>query len=351
MLTSSTTASNRQPDRRWSALRAVARAFDVVALDAEGAAQRAGQGRVVVDDQQPVGGAMHAPGGIIPGAGFLREFSRPRSMLQARGRMNLTRLQTFVEVARRGTFAAAADALSFTPSAVSQQMTKLEGEMGAALLVREATGVRLTEAGRVLHEHAVGDRRGGPRRAGGARRAPGRAGQAPAPRGVPDRGLHGAAARAAPAAAAAPTAELLLEEAPPAPSARRCSRAGSRSACGWRPRAATRTRGSPRPCCGASRCASRWPPTIRSRGSSGSTTRRWPPPRGSATARAGASRARARSRPRGGRRGLRAGARPGVPSRCRPGSPCAPLAGAPEWELRGRARRERGAVGRDARGD
>ena len=70
--------------------------------------------------------------------------------------MNLTRLQTFVEVARRGTFAAAADALSFTPSAVSQQMTKLEAEMGAALLLREATGVRLTEAGRLLHEHAVG---------------------------------------------------------------------------------------------------------------------------------------------------------------------------------------------------
>ena len=46
--------------------------------------------------------------------------------------MNLTRLQTFVEVARRGTFAAAADALSFTPSAVSQQMSKLEAETGHA---------------------------------------------------------------------------------------------------------------------------------------------------------------------------------------------------------------------------
>jgi DNA-binding transcriptional LysR family regulator len=70
--------------------------------------------------------------------------------------MNLTRLQTFVEVARCGTFAAAADALSFTPSAVSQQMTKLEAETGQSLLVREAGGVRLTEAGRLLHEHAIG---------------------------------------------------------------------------------------------------------------------------------------------------------------------------------------------------
>jgi DNA-binding transcriptional LysR family regulator len=70
--------------------------------------------------------------------------------------MNLTRLQTFVEVVRRGTFAGAADALSFTPSAVSQQMAKLEAEAGLPLLAREAGGVRLTEAGRLLHEHAVG---------------------------------------------------------------------------------------------------------------------------------------------------------------------------------------------------
>src|SRR3954471_24074252 len=70
--------------------------------------------------------------------------------------MNLTRLQTFVEVVRRGTFAGAADALSFTPSAVSQQMAKLEAEAGMPLLAREGAGVQLTEAGRLLHEHAVG---------------------------------------------------------------------------------------------------------------------------------------------------------------------------------------------------
>ena len=70
--------------------------------------------------------------------------------------MNLTRLQTFVEVVQRGTFAGAADALSFTPSAVSQQMAKLETEAGTALLTRHGAGVRLTEAGRLLHEHAVG---------------------------------------------------------------------------------------------------------------------------------------------------------------------------------------------------
>jgi DNA-binding transcriptional LysR family regulator len=64
--------------------------------------------------------------------------------------MNLTRLQTFAEVVRTGTFAGAAATLSFTPSAVSQQMSKLEAEVGAALLVRDARGVRLTDAGRVL---------------------------------------------------------------------------------------------------------------------------------------------------------------------------------------------------------
>jgi DNA-binding transcriptional LysR family regulator len=69
--------------------------------------------------------------------------------------MNLTRLQTFVEVVRRGTFAGAADALSFTPSAVSQQMAKLEAESGTALMTREGAGVELTEAGRMLHQHAL----------------------------------------------------------------------------------------------------------------------------------------------------------------------------------------------------
>jgi DNA-binding transcriptional LysR family regulator len=70
--------------------------------------------------------------------------------------MQLTRLETFVEVVRRGTFAGAAEALSFTPSAVSQQIARLEAEAGAPLLVRAAGGVELTEAGRLLHAHALG---------------------------------------------------------------------------------------------------------------------------------------------------------------------------------------------------
>jgi len=70
--------------------------------------------------------------------------------------MNLTRLQTFVEIVRTGTFAGAADALTFTPSAVSQQMAKLEAETGAPLIDRGTGPLRLTEAGRLLHERARG---------------------------------------------------------------------------------------------------------------------------------------------------------------------------------------------------
>jgi DNA-binding transcriptional LysR family regulator len=76
--------------------------------------------------------------------------------------MNLTRLQTFVAVVRSGTLAGAADARMFTPSAVSQQMAKLEAEIGTPLLVRDGRGaaghggrVTLTDAGRILHERAV----------------------------------------------------------------------------------------------------------------------------------------------------------------------------------------------------
>jgi DNA-binding transcriptional LysR family regulator len=66
------------------------------------------------------------------------------------------RLPTFREVARRGSFAAAADALSFTPSAVSQQMAALEREVGARLFERNHRGVRLTAAGARLLAHADG---------------------------------------------------------------------------------------------------------------------------------------------------------------------------------------------------
>jgi DNA-binding transcriptional LysR family regulator len=58
------------------------------------------------------------------------------------------------EVAARGSFSAAAEALSFTQSAVSQHVAALEREAGTQLVERRRSGVRLTEAGRVLVGHA-----------------------------------------------------------------------------------------------------------------------------------------------------------------------------------------------------
>ena len=68
--------------------------------------------------------------------------------------LDVRRLRVLREVAVRGSFSAAADALSFTQSAVSQQIAALEREAGMKLVERGARGVRLTEAGRVLVRHA-----------------------------------------------------------------------------------------------------------------------------------------------------------------------------------------------------
>src|SRR4051812_22587271 len=64
--------------------------------------------------------------------------------------LDVRRMRVLREVAGRGTIAAAARALSFTPSAVSQQLAALEREAGVALLDRHGGRVRLTEAGRRL---------------------------------------------------------------------------------------------------------------------------------------------------------------------------------------------------------
>jgi DNA-binding transcriptional LysR family regulator len=68
--------------------------------------------------------------------------------------MNLGRLRALCEVADRGTIAAAAQALHLTPSAVSQQISALERELGERLLEPEGRGVRLTSIARVLVRRA-----------------------------------------------------------------------------------------------------------------------------------------------------------------------------------------------------
>src|ERR687886_1738432 len=68
--------------------------------------------------------------------------------------LDVRRLKVLREVAARGSFSAAAEALSFTQSAVSQQVAALERECATKLLERGPRGVRLTDAGRALVEHA-----------------------------------------------------------------------------------------------------------------------------------------------------------------------------------------------------
>jgi len=64
------------------------------------------------------------------------------------------KLHLLRELARRGTIAAVAEAVTFTPSAVSQQLSALEREAGVPLLTRTGRTVALTPAGHLLVEHA-----------------------------------------------------------------------------------------------------------------------------------------------------------------------------------------------------
>ena len=68
--------------------------------------------------------------------------------------LELRRLRLLRELHERGTIAAVADALRFTPSAVSQQLAMLEREAGVRLLERAGRGVRLTDPALVLVGHA-----------------------------------------------------------------------------------------------------------------------------------------------------------------------------------------------------
>ncbi|MCX4539749.1 LysR substrate-binding domain-containing protein [Streptomyces sp. NBC_01565] len=68
--------------------------------------------------------------------------------------LDVRRLRLLRELARRGTIAAVAEALAFSPSAVSQQLGVLEREAGLPLLERTGRRVRLTPAGEGLVRHA-----------------------------------------------------------------------------------------------------------------------------------------------------------------------------------------------------
>ncbi|MFJ2238290.1 LysR family transcriptional regulator [Streptomyces sp. NPDC087859] len=68
--------------------------------------------------------------------------------------LDIRRLHTLRTVVARGSIAAAAQSLDLTAGAVSQQLAALRREMGVDLLRPDGRTVALTEAGRVLVEHA-----------------------------------------------------------------------------------------------------------------------------------------------------------------------------------------------------
>src|ERR1700735_2967046 len=70
--------------------------------------------------------------------------------------LHVVRLKVLKEVASRGSFSAAAESLSYTQSAVSQQIAALEAETGVTLIERLPGGGRLTPAGEARGIYAAG---------------------------------------------------------------------------------------------------------------------------------------------------------------------------------------------------
>ena len=67
---------------------------------------------------------------------------------------DVKQLRVLKAVSDHGSFSAAADALSYTQPAISQQIAALERRAGTTLVDRGSRGVRLTDAGQALVEHA-----------------------------------------------------------------------------------------------------------------------------------------------------------------------------------------------------
>jgi DNA-binding transcriptional LysR family regulator len=68
--------------------------------------------------------------------------------------LDVKQLRVLKAVGEHGSFSAAAEALSYTQPAISQQVAALEKQAGTTLVDRTSRGVRLTEAGRALVDHA-----------------------------------------------------------------------------------------------------------------------------------------------------------------------------------------------------
>src|SRR3954468_19227322 len=91
-----------------------------------------------------------APAGSIDESWTVRE-----ALLHDGGVLDIRRLRVLKAVVDTGSVTAAAALLSYTPSAVSQQVAALEREAGTPLLDRVGRGVQPTPAGRLLAERAA----------------------------------------------------------------------------------------------------------------------------------------------------------------------------------------------------
>ena len=69
--------------------------------------------------------------------------------------LDVNRLRVLAAIARRGSMTGAAADLQYTPSAISQQVRRLEAEVGQPVLERHTRGVRLTDAGRAIVRHVA----------------------------------------------------------------------------------------------------------------------------------------------------------------------------------------------------
>src|SRR5690349_17448195 len=73
----------------------------------------------------------------------------------SRDPMNLNRLAYFASVVEAGSFTRAGERLGVTKAVVSQQVARLEREIGVTLLLRTTRKVVPTDAGRVLHARCL----------------------------------------------------------------------------------------------------------------------------------------------------------------------------------------------------
>src|SRR5918998_2424012 len=68
--------------------------------------------------------------------------------------MTLQQLQYFLAAVEHGSFSAAADSLHLAQPSLSEQIRRLEAELGSPLFARGGRGLELTEAGKLLRPHA-----------------------------------------------------------------------------------------------------------------------------------------------------------------------------------------------------